>query len=256
MSNERPVAIVTGSSSGVGAATAKLLAGKGWNVVINYARKADAAEAVAEACRGLGAEVAVQQANVAEDADCRALAAAATDRWGRIDALVNNAGTTKFCDHRDLEGLSAEDFQHIYAVNTIGPYQMTRAVAPTMQAAGQGSIVNTASIAGVSGVGSSVAYAASKGALLTMTKSLARALGPEIRVNAVCPGFIKGEWLAQGLGEERYNKMLRSLEGAAPLQRVCDPEDVADGIYYFIAGARLVTGESLLLDGGAHLGRR
>jgi len=256
MSNERPVAIVTGSSSGVGAATAKLLAGKGWNVVINYSRKADAAQAVAEACRDLGADAVVQRANVAEDADCRALAAAATDRWGRIDALVNNAGTTKFCDHRDLEGLSAEDFQHIYAVNTIGPYQMTRAVAPTMQAAGAGSIVNTASIAGVSGVGSSVAYAASKGALLIMTKSLARALGPEIRVNAVCPGFIKGEWLAQGLGEERYNKMLRSLEGAAPLQRVCDPEDVADGIYYFIAGARLVTGESLLLDGGAHLGKR
>lgn len=256
MSNESPVAIVTGSSSGVGAATAKLLANRGWNVVINYSRKADAAEAVAAECRELGAETLVQQANVAEDADCRALAQAAVNRWGRIDALVNNAGTTKFCDHADLEGLSAEDFQQIYAVNTIGPYQMTRAVAPTMQAAGQGAIVNTASIAGVTGVGSSVAYAASKGALITMTKSLARALGPAIRVNAVCPGFIKGEWLREGLGEERYNKMVQSLESATPLQRVCDPEDVADGIYYFLAHGRLVTGETMLLDGGAHLGRR
>lgn len=256
MSNERPVAIVTGSSSGVGAATAKLLATRGWNVVINYSRKSDAAEAVAEECRQVGAETVVQQANVAEDADCRALAQAAVDRWGRIDALVNNAGTTKFCDHADLEGLSADDFQQIYAVNTIGPYQMTRAVAPTMQAAGSGSIVNTASIAGVTGVGSSVAYAASKGALITMTKSLARALGPAIRVNAVCPGFIKGEWLREGLGEERYNKMVHSLESATPLQRVCDPEDVADGIYYFLAHGRLVTGETMLLDGGAHLGRR
>ncbi|MBA1149351.1 SDR family oxidoreductase [Ectothiorhodospiraceae bacterium WFHF3C12] len=256
MSNERPVAIVTGSSSGVGAATVKLLAGRGWNVVINYSRKADAAEAVAEECRSLGADVLVRQANVAEDADCRALAKAAVDRWGRIDALVNNAGTTRFCDHADLEGLSAQDFQDIYAVNTIGPYQMTRAVAPSMQSAGQGAIVNTASIAGVTGVGSSIAYAASKGALITMTKSLARALGPAIRVNAVCPGFIKGEWLREGLGEERYNKMVETLESGTPLQRVCDPEDVADGIYYFLAHGRLVTGETMLLDGGAHLGKR
>lgn len=256
MSNDRPVAIITGSSSGAGAATAKLLAERGWNVLINYASKAEAAEAVAAACREAGTDALVQQGNVAQDADCRALAQAAVDRWGRIDALVNNAGTTKFCDHADLEGLSAEDFQHIYAVNTIGAYQMTRAVAPTMQAAGQGSIVNTASIAGVMGVGSSIAYAASKGALITMTKSLARALGPSIRVNAVCPGFIKGEWLRQGLGEARYNKMVESLESSTPLQRVCDPEDVADAIYYFVAHARLVTGETLLLDGGANLGKR
>jgi len=255
MSNERPVAVVTGSSSGIGAATARLLAERGYNVVINYSRSADAAEQVAKECEALGADTIVQQANVAEDADCRALAQSALDRWGRIDALVNNAGTTRFCAHENLEGLSAEDFHTLYGVNTIGAFQMVRAVTPTMQQSGQGSIVNVASIAGVMGFGSSIAYAASKGALITMTKSLARALGPAIRVNAVCPGFVRGSWLAEGLGEKRYNAMIARLEANTPLARVCTPEDVAESIAYLTTGAGITTGETLLLDGGTHLGR-
>ncbi len=255
MTSERPVALVTGSSSGIGAATAQLFAQRGWNVVINYARSADAAERVATACRSHGAEAIVQQANVAEDADCRALADAAVSTWGRIDALVNNAGTTRFCAHDDLEGLSAADFHDIYAVNTIGAYQMVRAVAPTMQATGKASVVNVSSIAGVKGFGSSIAYAASKGALITMTLSLARALGPAIRVNAVCPGFVRGDWLEQGLGEKRYQGMITHLESNTPLGKVCTPEDVAEAIVYFSSAAAVVTGETLLLDGGTHLGR-
>ncbi|MAS10244.1 SDR family oxidoreductase [Salinisphaera sp.] len=255
MSNDRPVALITGSSSGIGAASARLLAERGYNVVINYSRSAEAAEGVARECEALGAETIVQQANVAEDADCRALAKAAEDKWGRIDALVNNAGTTRFCAHEDLDGLSAQDFQDLYAVNTIGAYQMVRAVAPSMQAAGRGSVVNVASIAGVMGFGSSIAYAASKGALITMTKSLARALGPAIRVNAVCPGFVRGSWLAEGLGEKRYNAMIERLEANTPLAKVCTPEDVAESIAWFAAGAGITTGETLLLDGGMHLGR-
>ena len=109
--------------------------------------------------------------------------------------LVNNAGTTKFCAHQDLDGLSKDDFLHLYAVNTVGPYQMTRAAEKALRQAGTAQVINMASIAGLAGVGSSIAYAASKGALLTMTKSLARVLGPEIRVNAICPGFVQGEWL-------------------------------------------------------------
>ncbi len=255
MSQARPVAIVTGSSSGIGAATANLLAERGWNVVINYARSAAAGEEIAESCRSRGAETLVQQANVANDDDCRALANAAEAQWGRIDALVNNAGTTRFCAHDNLEGLDANDFQDIYAVNTIGAYQMVRAVAPAMQAAGNGSVVNVASIAGVMGFGSSIAYAASKGALITMTKSLARALGPAIRFNAVCPGFVRGSWLAEGMGEERYQALVERLEANTPLRRVCTPEDVAEAIVWFAAGAALTTGETLLLDGGTHLGR-
>lgn len=255
MPDQRPVALITGSSSGIGAASARLMAERGYNLVINYARSADAATQVGRECEALGAQTIVQQANVAEDNDCRALARVAQDRWGRIDVLVNNAGTTRFCAHEDLEGLSAQDFQELYAVNTVGAYQMVRAVAPTMQAAGTGSVVNVASIAGVMGFGSSVAYAASKGALITMTKSLARALGPTIRVNAVCPGFVRGSWLAEGMGEERYQAMIGRLEANTPLARVCTPEDVAESIAYFASGASITTGETLLLDAGMHLGR-
>ena len=128
-------------------------------------------------CRELGVETEVLRADVAEDKDCRRLAAAAEARWGRLDGLVNNAGTTKFCDHNDLDGLDKQDFLRIYGVNTVGPYQMARAAAPLMRRGGCGSVVNVASIAGVMGVGSSIAYAASKGALITLGLSLARVLG-------------------------------------------------------------------------------
>lgn len=243
--------IVTGSSSGIGAACVRRLAGKGCNVAVNYSRSAEAAEAVAKECRALGAEAIVVQADVADDADCRRLVAAAMDAWGRLDGLVNNAGTTKFCDHADLEGLSAEDFQAIYAVNVVGPYQMSRAAAAVMK---EGAIVNVASMAGVMGIGSSIAYAASKGALNTMTLSLARVLGPRIRVNAVCPGFVQGEWLRAGFGDERYEAILRHLTETNPLGAPGRPEDMAEVAVWFLEGARTVTGEVMMVDSGFHLG--
>lgn len=254
MDIEGGVAIVTGASSGVGAACARQMAEKGCNVVINYAHNEAGAKATEAACKAFDVETIVMRADVAEDAECRALAQAAEEKWGRIDALVNNAGTTKFCAHDDLEGLNKQDFLDIYSVNTIGAFQMTRAVQPIMQRAGKGSIVNVASIAAVTGVGSSIAYAASKGALVTMTLSLARALGSEIRVNAVCPGFIQGEWLKEGLGEEAYEKMRAALERAAPLGVTATADTVSEAILYFITGADIITGETLILDGGAHLG--
>ncbi len=253
MDLEGGVAIVTGSSSGVGAATARQLAGKGCNVVINYAHNEEGARASQAACEALGVETLVMQADVADDAACRAMAAAADDKWGRIDALVNNAGTTKFCNHADLDGLSAEDFQRIYGVNTVGAFQMVRAVEPMMRRGGRGAVVNVASIAGVMGVGSSIAYAASKGAMITLGLSLARVLGPEIRLNTVCPGFIQGDWLEQGMGAETYARTKAALEKNTPLQTTCTPDSVAEVIVYLLAGADVVTGETLLLDGGHHL---
>ncbi|MEM1229350.1 MAG: SDR family oxidoreductase [Pseudomonadota bacterium] len=244
---------MTGSSSGVGAACARQLAERGAHVVINYASNEGGALATAEACAAYGVETEIVQADVAQDEDCRRLAAAAEDRWGRIDVLVNNAGTTKFCEHGDLDGLDRQDFLDIYSVNTVGPYQMTRAVAPAMRRGGRGSIVNVASIAGVMGVGSSIAYAASKGALVTLGLSLARTLGPEIRVNTVCPGFIAGDWLREGMGAERYDRTKAFLEAQTPLQLTTTPETVAEAILYFAAGADVVTGETLILDGGHHL---
>lgn len=246
--------IVTGSASGIGAATARLLAQEGANVAINYSKSEAAARRVAEACEKLGAETLVCQADVSQDADCRRLADAAFERWGRLDGLVNNAGTTKFCAHGDLEGLSAEDFQRIYAVNLIGPYQMTRAAVPHMRKREEGgAIVNISSIAGVMGLGSSVAYAASKGALNTMTLSLARVLGPNIRFNTLCPGFVQGEWLREGMGEERYNATLKHMRDTTPLRRAGTPEDMAEAAVWLLAGSRNITGEIVMCDAGTHL---
>ena len=248
------VAIVTGSASGVGAATARLLASHGCHVVINCSRTVQAAHEVAGQCAALGVETLVCQADVADDAACRDMAAQALARWGHIDILVNNAGITRFCEHDNLEGLNAADFQSIYAVNLVGPFQMIRAVAPAMQQLPEGGVVvNVASTAALTGIGSSVAYAASKGALVTMTLSLARALGPALRINAVCPGFIQGDWLRNGLGEEKYEAARLHNERNAPLGVTADAETVADAILFFITGPQIVTGETLIVDGGRHL---
>lgn len=248
------VAIVTGSSSGVGAATAKLLAGEGCNVLVNYNSNSDGAEAVARECAALGVECLVVGGNVAEDSTCTAMATAAIEKWGRIDILVNNAGTTKFVDHSNLDGLSSEDFQRIYGVNVIGSYQMIRAVSEQMKSqAGGGAVVNVASTAAITGIGSSVAYAASKGALVTMTLSLARALGPKLRINAVCPGFIEGDWLREGFGDKKYEELMAFHRDNSPLGVTATPETVADAILHFIIGPQVVTGETLIVDGGRHL---
>ncbi len=247
------VAIVTGSSRGVGAATVHLLAQKGYHVVINYSKSEDEAREVQVSCEKLGAETLLCRADVSEDIDCRTMVNETLEKWGRIDALVNNAGTTKFCLHDNLEGLTKDDFLHIYSANVVGPYQMIRAAAPYIKRTGKGAIVNVASIAGVLGIGSSVAYCASKAALVNLTVTMARVLGPEIRVNAVCPGFIQGSWLRKGMGEEAYEMTKKFLENSVPLRTTATPEGVAGTIVYLIEGAELVTGEAILLDGGFHI---
>ena len=250
------VTIVTGSSSGIGAATVRMLAENGGHVVINYSRNATLAEQVAADCRAHDVEVLVCRADVGNEADRQRLVDRTMAKFGEITGLVNNAGTTKFVDHTDLGGLSAEDFHNIYHLNVIAPFQMIRACAPHMRAGGRGSVVNVSSVAGVMGVGSSVAYAASKGALNTMTLSLARVLGPEIRVNTVCPGFVIGEWLKQGMGEEKYETTRAALERDTALKKPGgSPEDMAEPVVWFLYGARHTTGEFMLADGGMHLGQ-
>jgi NAD(P)-dependent dehydrogenase (short-subunit alcohol dehydrogenase family) len=195
------------------------------------------------------------QGDVASDDDCRRIAAAA-EPFGRIDALFNNAGVTRFANHADLDAVSAQDFLDLYAVNVVGAFQMVRACRSLLEAAPQpGAVVNTASIAGVTGIGSSVPYAASKGALTTMTLSLARALAPKIRVNAVCPGFIDTPWFGKGMSEEAVDRIRANAAAGTPLKVASTPEDIAAATI-FLAGraSRHVTGETLLVDAGSHLG--
>ncbi|MEH6361522.1 MAG: glucose 1-dehydrogenase [Amylibacter sp.] len=248
------VVFVTGSSQGLGAAVAVQVAEKGGYVIINYSSNQDAAQEISAQCEALGVQTLIVQGNVQNDDDCRRMVKEAVDKFGRLDCLVNNAGTTKFCDHADLEGLTAEDFTNIYSVNVIGAFQMTRAAAPHMKAVGHGAVVNVSSIAGVVGIGSSVAYAASKGALNTMTVSLARALAPEIRVNAVCPGFIGTGWFKNAFGEEFFDKMVAQQERDMPLKRAGTPEDIAKSVLWLMEGSDHITGETLISDGGLHLG--
>jgi 3-oxoacyl-[acyl-carrier protein] reductase len=242
------VAIITGSATGIGAATAIELSKRGWSIVVNYSKSKVEAEKVAAKCKG----AIVVQADVGEDAQCRKLAQAALDKWGRIDALVNNAGTTKFVKHADLEGLQAEDFQRIFRLNVIGPFQMVRACAAALKAQ-KGAVVNISSVASLLGTGSSVAYAASKSALNAMTYSLARSLGPEVRVNAVCPGYVDTPWQHNALGMEGASKAAQHYAGMVPLKDYARPEDLAETICWLIEGARQVTGETIFVDGGMHI---
>jgi NAD(P)-dependent dehydrogenase (short-subunit alcohol dehydrogenase family) len=250
------VILVTGGATGLGAAIAVGAARRGAKaVVLNCSKSLDEAEATAAAVRAAGAEAEIAQGSVAEDADCRRIAAAAA-RFGRLDALVNNAGVTKHVqNHADLDGLSKEDFLRIFTVNAVGPFQMIRACRSLLEAAERSSVLMTSSIAGVTGGGSSVAYAASKGALNTMTLSLARALGPKIRVNAICPGFIDTRWFPDAFGAETTERIRQRVIETTPLKAASKPEDIADAALFLISdAARHITGETLLVDAGLHLG--
>ncbi|HEY2735836.1 MAG TPA: SDR family oxidoreductase [Polyangiales bacterium] len=245
-------AVVTGSSSGVGRATALALARKGCAILVNYNRKREAAERVGEEVRAFGVPAVVVQADVAKDADCREMMKAAEQAFGRLDILINNAGTTRFIQHYDLDSVNVDDWDQTIGVNVRGAFQCARAARKALDANGQGCIVNVSSIAGLRAIGSSIPYCASKAALNNLTLSLARVLAPKIRVNAVAPAFIAGEWLQQGLGES-YERAKQFSESRAALGKVCEPEDVAAAILSLVEGSELVTGQVLPVEGGMML---
>jgi 3-oxoacyl-[acyl-carrier protein] reductase len=247
------VALVTGGGTGIGAAVALALAARGWRILVNYSKSEGEARATAAACVEAGGEAIVARGNVAHDPECQALVQRAHEAWGRIDALVNCAGITKFVPAKDLDALTGADFDRIFAVNLKGAYQMARAAASALKATGNGTIVNISSHAAFTGLGSSLAYAASKGALNTLTLSLARALAPEIRVNAVCPGFVDTRWSRGAMAEGDYAEFKARVAASAPLQRMAAPEDVAETTLWFIEGGRAITGQFLVIDGGNHL---
>ena len=238
MDKKKKVAIITGSASGIGAATAIELSKRGWHVVINYSKSEAEAKKVAAKCK----DSIVVQADVGDDAQCRKLVQAAMDKWGRVDALVNNAGTTKFVKHADLDGLSADDFLRIYRLNVVGPFQMARACAAALKA-NRGAIVNVSSVASLLGTGSSIAYAASKSALNSVTKSLARVLGPEVRVNSILPGAFRTDVAASWKPG--------TWEKVAVLGRIGEPDEIVGAALYFASDASsFTTGATLRVDGG------
>lgn len=252
---KKPVCVVTGSSSGIGAATARLFAARGHDVVINCARQPERAEPVAQQCREAGADVLVVAADVGDDAQCRALAGAVRERWGGADVLVNSAGiSTRFADLKDLQAIDREDFEAIYRVNVVGPFHMSRALAPLMKGRPSPAIVNISSMGGRMGTGSSIAYAASKGALNTLTLSLARALAPEVRVNAILPGMVDGDWMRRGLGEEVFAQRRARYESRALLGSILQPEDVARCAWWLATEATRQTGQLIDLESGFLLG--
>ncbi len=247
--SERPVVLVTGGGTGVGRACALQFAERGYDVVINYSRSAaDAEQTVADVIQR-GAIGVAYQCDVSSDIQVREMIAQIEQRFGRLDILVNNAATTNFIPHADLEAMTESMWDRILAVNTKGPFFCTRAAAKLLAARGNGAVVNVSSVAGQTGAGSSVAYCASKGALNTMTKSLARALAPKIRVNAVCPGPIDSRWIREGNPSWDLEKMVAGL----PLPRASQPDDIADAVVFLALGTNMVTGQFVVVDGGQTL---
>jgi 3-oxoacyl-[acyl-carrier protein] reductase len=238
-------ALVTGSAVGTGRATALELARRGYDVAVNYARSQPEAEATAGRIRELGRRAMCIRADVADDSAVRRMVAEVVEHFGRLDVLVNNAGTTSFIAHDDLEGVSEADWEKIISVNLKGPFYAVRAATPALRAA-KGCVVNVSSVAGVAGTGSSIPYCASKAALNNMTVTLARALAPAVRVNAVAPGFIDTRWFQR---LEQYEAIKQWATEKAPLKRVCQPEDVALVIAQLVE-AELITGQVLVIDGG------
>jgi len=250
MNLDNKVAIVTGASSGVGAALAVKLAAQNVKVVVNYARSKAGAEDTVKRIEEAGGQAIKFKANVADDLQCIALVQKTVTEYGQVDILANNAGTTTYVEHKNLDLLSDAIWESTLGTNLMGPFYMTRAVLPELIKQGGGEIVMTSSIAGLTTNGSSMAYCASKAALNSLTRTLAKAIGEHnVRVNAICPGLINGKWASDGWGE-RWEDVIAFAEGAAPLGKVSTPEDIADSIISVITGTDLMTGQIITVDGG------
>ena len=248
MTATRRVALITGAASGIGRATAVALAEAGFDVVVNYSRSEQAARETASLAQRKGAKTLLFACDVSEDSAVRKMLAAVEQEFGRLDALVNNAGTTTEIKPQDFDALTAEEWDRVFAVNVRGVFQVTRAAVPLLKRA-SGSVVNTASIVGLRPGPQPLPYAASKAAVVSLTKLLALNLGPEIRVNAVAPGWVQGEWMMRML-KDKYDDLLAGRAKNTPLRRCVTPEDVAEVIVNLIISNRLVNGEIVVVDGG------
>jgi 3-oxoacyl-[acyl-carrier protein] reductase len=244
----RPRALVTGSSSGIGRAAALRFAESGFDVTINYSRSADHAEEVVRELEKFGGTHRAIAADVSDDAAVRRMVAAAVGDGERLDVLVNNAGTTSETPPDDLDGIDLDDWDRVFRVNVRGLVQVTRAAAPALRCAG-GSVVNVASIVGLRPGPQPLAYAASKAAVVSLTRTLSRVLAPEVRVNAVAPGWIAGEWMERTLGDN-YESLMERRARQTPMKRNVTLDDVGESIHTLATRHRFVTGEVIVIDGG------
>lgn len=248
MQLEGKTAIVTGGATGIGRAVCLSLAREGANVVVNYSRSEKEAEETARDATATGGQGVTFKADVADEARVIEMVNFAHESFGSVDALVNNAGYTQFIKHTELDKLTDELWNRIFAVNVLGAFYGIRAVTPIMKAQGSGRIVNISSVAGITGGGSSVPYAASKAAMIALTKSMAAALGPEILVNSVAPGLIYTRWT------EDHPDRNEEIRQSTITQRLGTPEDIAGATHYLICTADWVTGQTLIIDGGRGVG--
>lgn len=246
--NVKPVALVTGASSGIGRAAAIHLAAAGYDVAVNYSSSEAKGAETARLCEEKGAKTLLFRADVSDDAAVKKMLAAVESTFGRLDALANNAGITSEVGPKDFDAMTADEWDRVFAVNVRGLFQVTRAAVPMLRAA-RGSIVNTASIVGLRPGLQPLPYAASKAAVVSLTKLFAINLGPDIRVNAVAPGWMEGDWMERTLGD-RYTDLMARRAKATPLKRVIDADDVAEVIVNLIVSNKMVNGEIVIVDGG------
>lgn len=243
---EGKIVLITGGGTGIGRAIALRLAMEKVNVALNYSRSEKEAQETKKEVEALGVKCEIYKANIASDEEVKDMITQVIQDFGKLDILVNNAGITYFVKHSDLEGMKEEYWDNVWAVNVKGLFFCCRAAAAALKQT-NGVIINITSIAGLAGLGSSIAYSASKAASISVTKSLARVLAPEVRVNSIAPGVVKTRWVE---GQEDH---IERLAGSTPMQRVAVPEDIAEIVYGIIAHAGFVTGQNIVVDGGAFI---
>jgi 3-oxoacyl-[acyl-carrier protein] reductase len=245
----RKAALVTGGATGIGRSAVLALARAGFDVAVNYSSSETAARETAADAEKLGAGTLLVRCDVSDEAGVRAMLRAVEQKFQRLDVLVNNAGTTASWKPRDLDTLSLEEWDRVFAVNVRGLFQVTRAALPLLRKGENPSIINKASIVGLRPGPQPLPYAASKAAVVNLTKTLAWNLGPEIRVNAVAPGWMEGDWMKRML-KDKYGELMEKRAKATPLKRVVTADDVAETMMGLILSNRFVTGEVIVIDGG------